>query len=932
MRSTVFFCFALLLQAPEAFAQIAMSYAHQAGSISPESRSLFGGDILKSNSGPYSFQGSGTNKIRIVDPSVTPPEYELLATVGPTGLTSMFYGGSVTGTMSISGVYSVSGAPSSGAIGILEGSTEYYNFLTAVGLSKLTGSASTNLTSRIVVSPFATQTPGPTPATTTLSAPVGVSTAGNLLSNVTIPYTNSATGIKNGSYPVNVTIKVTASRTHGAVQATAGWYGQDFMWTLTPPPTGTPGSGSSTKSQTQQVGSLHTPAPRIGNVTKEFLATSPENLILDAEGALVFSAVDEESLSDLRSLAVNGPNFYVANATGMEYLSDLEISPEGEMYALQLMSFHDGQFDPEGAQLFTVDPYTGQTAAVALSYFLEAPSALAFPLSGFGGAKMLITELGLGNGTVPDLLAVDASGNVTPLLSDLGIENPVDMRLAPANFGEFANDAFVVNVGSFTETSAVSNSGSIVVVDDAQQSTSTFASGLKNPIAAAFASGTILGDPGEPYLYVLEQGDLDPTSGIPQGNGTLAAYDANGNRTQLVSHILGAASLRQTPDQSGLYFSDGQAVYALNPARHAVWDGSLPVGAVGDGTSWNSASNWTSDDTTDALPTSFPPGHDVLLPATTGAGIIYLGQDQVVNSIRFEGDYTLAGNILTVSSGALRVSEGVNSTIDSTLVLPSFDPEHFPSVKIGKGALVANGWVVGDLEIVEGRFDINGLLAGDVGVESGVFGGSGLVDGDVHVQRNGVLSPGMSTGILSVRDVILDDGSLLHIELAGNADADQLVVNDAAVLGGELSIDLLAGFTPGAVDSFTVLTAATLSGQFMNVSSGSRLATVGQEGSFLVSYDGVANTIVLSDFLFSGDFDADGDVDGLDFLKWQRGESPDPFSASDLAAWQSNYGAATASSPSLAIVPEPNSLLLFGLGGLALCRFRRAILVTAARV
>jgi hypothetical protein len=40
-----------------------------------------------------------------------------------------------------------------------------------------------------------------------------------------------------------------------------------------------------------------------------------------------------------------------------------------------------------------------------------------------------------------------------------------------------------------------------------------------------------------------------------------------------------------------------------------------------------------------------------------------------------------------------------------------------------------------------------------------------------------------------------------------------------------------------------------------------------------------------------GNFDADGDVDGRDFLVWQRGGSPGGVgSATDLAAWQSNYG------------------------------------------
>lgn len=72
----------------------------------------------------------------------------------------------------------------------------------------------------------------------------------------------------------------------------------------------------------------------------------------------------------------------------------------------------------------------------------------------------------------------------------------------------------------------------------------------------------------------------------------------------------------------------------------------------------------------------------------------------------------------------------------------------------------------------------------------------------------------------------------------------------------------------------------------------------------------------------AGDFDGDGDVDGPDYLKWQRGESPNPLSPTDLAEWQTNYGtpviAATA-------VPEPGAavLTLVALGLLAHRRVER---------
>ncbi len=67
-----------------------------------------------------------------------------------------------------------------------------------------------------------------------------------------------------------------------------------------------------------------------------------------------------------------------------------------------------------------------------------------------------------------------------------------------------------------------------------------------------------------------------------------------------------------------------------------------------------------------------------------------------------------------------------------------------------------------------------------------------------------------------------------------------------------------------------------------------------------------------------GDFDFDGDVDGRDFLAWQRGGSPNPLSSNDLSAWQGNYGFGAIGA--LAAVPEPSGLAL--LGGLIFFRYR----------
>lgn len=65
-----------------------------------------------------------------------------------------------------------------------------------------------------------------------------------------------------------------------------------------------------------------------------------------------------------------------------------------------------------------------------------------------------------------------------------------------------------------------------------------------------------------------------------------------------------------------------------------------------------------------------------------------------------------------------------------------------------------------------------------------------------------------------------------------------------------------------------------------------------------------------------GDFDDDGNVDGRDFLEWQRGNSPSPLSDTDLQAWRTNFGEG-APLASFTAVPEPAAICLFAIGSMA---------------
>lgn len=69
-----------------------------------------------------------------------------------------------------------------------------------------------------------------------------------------------------------------------------------------------------------------------------------------------------------------------------------------------------------------------------------------------------------------------------------------------------------------------------------------------------------------------------------------------------------------------------------------------------------------------------------------------------------------------------------------------------------------------------------------------------------------------------------------------------------------------------------------------------------------------------------GDFDLDGDVDGADFLEWQRSDG----TPAGLTAWQNNYGAASPLAASSATVPEPSGVALVILAA-AICSRRRIV-------
>jgi hypothetical protein len=135
--------------------------------------------------------------------------------------------------------------------------------------------------------------------------------------------------------------------------------------------------------------------------------------------------------------------------------------------------------------------------------------------------------------------------------------------------------------------------------------------------------------------------------------------------------------------------------------------------------------------------------------------------------------------------------------------------------------------------------------------------GSGTISG--NVSSAGVVAPGDAFGSLTFNgDLQLLPASQFVFDIRGYSpgfDHDYVFASGSITWGGNLRVSLAPGFIPNSGDVFTLAQCAASAGSFANVTSGSRLKTTDNLGSFLVTYG--SSTLQLSDYQ-STDLDADG--------------------------------------------------------------------------
>ncbi|QEG36835.1 putative lipoprotein [Bythopirellula goksoeyrii] len=238
------------------------------------------------------------------------------------------------------------------------------------------------------------------------------------------------------------------------------------------------------------------------------------------------------------------------------------------------------------------------------------------------------------------------------------------------------------------------------------------------------------------------------------------------------------------------------------------------------------------------------------------------------------------------STGSVIVS-GIGTQWNSTQAGTSVGIEGTGSLLVSDGALFADSTLrTGYIEGGIGRVTVSGT--GSHIMCRAVYAG---LSGDAVVKiTNG--------GLMSVREVLtvdndLDGDSFINMAAGGMlalmGEADTSLTDFLELVDGTDAIRYwdsnlfdwapLTAATNGIDYTLTYLTEGDLTGY--------TLLTVGQVGDL------------------EGDYDADGDVDGADFLAWQR----DP-SLGSLADWHANYGAGSPLIANSSAVPEPATAVL----------------------
>jgi cyclophilin family peptidyl-prolyl cis-trans isomerase len=196
------------------------------------------------------------------------------------------------------------------------------------------------------------------------------------------------------------------------------------------------------------------------------------------------------------------------------------------------------------------------------------------------------------------------------------------------------------------------------------------------------------------------------------------------------------------------------------------------------------------------------------------------------------------------------------------------------------------------------------------------------------VANLGTLAPGLRNGAITVPHYQQYAEGTLAIDIRGttvDTHYDRLNVTTTAILEGKLEVSFINEFVPVPSNSFTVLTAAALVGNFTNYDLPD-LPT-----SMFWTVQKTATAITLS--VRGGDYDHNGIVNAADYTAWKStygntvtafaagdGNGDGKVDAADFTIWRNNFGQVAfagggSGGLSAAVVPEPTTGILAMVAG-----------------
>ncbi|TWT35630.1 hypothetical protein KOR34_05240 [Posidoniimonas corsicana] len=270
-----------------------------------------------------------------------------------------------------------------------------------------------------------------------------------------------------------------------------------------------------------------------------------------------------------------------------------------------------------------------------------------------------------------------------------------------------------------------------------------------------------------------------------------------------------------------------------------------------------------------------------LISGVKGEGAAIRGVDlDVTGGVVAPGPstHTIFAKTRFVGAGlSFSVGSGTTVRFDASVEFNDGVHSGLDVVTIAQTALVDGGDVASPVFNIEApakaELRSGRLRAGELSADGDFTMVGGVLSADVFrgdlVNKCGAMGPGpnpLATGDMVVEgDYEQNDLSTLDIQLASETVFGTITVVGEAVLDGRLNVELLGTYAPVLGDTFKILTAAAINGEFPHLS----LLSLGGQLGWNLNYSANMLSLEVADVVFEGDYNDDGVVDAADYTVWR---------------------------------------------------------------